>query len=56
MSIKQCLYLFNTGHSTKEIVKQMELTEADARVIAIKVISWLDGLQLESRHQEQYRR
>jgi len=56
LSIKQCLYLFNTGHSTSEIVKQLELTEADARDIAIKVISWLDELQLESRYQEQYRR
>jgi hypothetical protein len=34
----------------------MELTEAEARDIAIKVISWLDELQLESRYQEQYRR
>lgn len=56
MSIKQCLYLFNTGHSTSEIVKQLELTEADARDLAIKVISWLDELQLESRYQEQFRR
>lgn len=54
MNIKQCLYLFNTGHSTSEIVKQMDLSEAEARDIAIKIISWLEELQLESRYQEQY--
>jgi hypothetical protein len=42
MSVKRCLYLFNTGHSACEIVKMLKLSEAEALDITIKVTSWLE--------------
>lgn len=56
MRIRECLHLLVMGYEPEEVVRRMELTESDARHIAIRVNSWLDAVQLESRHQEQCRR
>jgi hypothetical protein len=55
MRIKRCLYLINLDLTPAEIVKEMELAESEARDIAIKMISLLNELQIESRFQEKIR-
>jgi hypothetical protein len=54
MRIERCLYLINLDLTPSEIVKDMELTESEAREIAIKMIYLLNELQIESSFQEKF--
>jgi hypothetical protein len=55
MRIRECLHLLVMGYEPEEVVIRMELNESEARDIAIKVNSWLDKVQLDSRRIERFK-
>jgi hypothetical protein len=56
MSLKILFELFVDGYTPADIVKELDLTEADARDIAIKVNDWLEELQREGNYRDSYKR
>ncbi|MBB1317821.1 hypothetical protein H5123_09220 [Shewanella sp. SR43-4] len=54
--IKDFIYYISMEYSPEWIVKQMELTEGEATELAIKVSSYMDGLQLEAARYERIKR
>jgi hypothetical protein len=48
MRIRECLHMLVMGYEPEEVARRMELTESEARDIAIKVGSWMDILQLKA--------
>jgi hypothetical protein len=52
MRIRECLHLLVMGYKPEDVIIRMELTESEAKDIAVKVGSWLDTLQLNVRMSE----
>ena len=56
MKIEQYLDLLIDGYTPADIVRELDLTEADARDIANDVTSWLADIQREACYQDSYKR
>jgi hypothetical protein len=56
MKIERYFDLLVDGYTPADIVRELDLTEADARDIAIKVNVWLEELQREGNYQDSYKR
>jgi hypothetical protein len=56
MKLEQIFDLFIDGYTPADIVREIDLTESDARDIAIKVNVWLEELQREANVLDSYKR
>lgn len=54
MNIRNIMYLFNTGYTEEQIVKELELSEEDVIGFRIKMIGWFDRLAFEANLRERY--
>ena len=56
MRIEQYFELLVDGYTPADIVRELDLTEADVIDMTIKVNAWLDELQLEANTRDSYKR